>query len=512
MRTSLAIILTLAAPAMADEIGYEELVARLGSAVPTGAGVQVVQVEANESAGLSYRPNPAEADFAGKSFNLFSGASADSGHATFVGRNLYGSLGMAKGITQINCFDANGWINAYLRFGAGSSGLPLAPTNGSRLFNCSWIGSTTPSQSNEILRRADYAMNRDNTLVIAGMNNGASQAVPELMSCTYNGIAVGLTSGNHSAGSPPSGIDGAGRQKPELVAPGEFTSFSTPIVSASAALLYQFANELPFSLNTNRRTGVAIKAALFAGASHGSTWSNGTPTSGANRGLAPNPIDPILGFGTVNIDRAHRVLSADEVTGQSTLAAAVTAPPVGSIGWDYEVVASTTYERHYPLNITSTSDLSVALTWNRAPTSTSLASGGGATPVYNLDLRLRRVESGQAVDMTGNAGSAWFVGGNVVSAVTTGNIEHLWIQDLVPGRYVISINRATLGAPSSGSVISWIVDPGTTVPGDLNGDGVVDGADLGILLSNWGGSGLGDLNGSGLIDGADLGSLLSAWS
>jgi hypothetical protein len=164
------------------------------------------------------------------------------------------------------------------------------------------------------------------------------------------------------------------------------------------------------------------------------------------------------------------------------------------------------------LNITSTSDLSVALTWNRAPTSTSLASGGGATPVYNLDLRLRRVESGQAVDMTGNAGSAWFVGGNVVSAVTTGNIEHLWIQDLVPGRYVISINRATLGAPSSGSVISWIVDPGTTVPGDLNGDGVVDGADLGILLSNWGGSGLGDLNGSGLIDGADLGSLLSAWS
>ena len=49
MRTSLAIILTMAAPAFADEIGYEELVARLGSAVPTGAGVPIVQVEANES-------------------------------------------------------------------------------------------------------------------------------------------------------------------------------------------------------------------------------------------------------------------------------------------------------------------------------------------------------------------------------------------------------------------------------------------------------------------------------
>ncbi|MDI9410494.1 MAG: hypothetical protein QM519_03050, partial [Bacteroidia bacterium] len=134
MRTSLAIILTMAAPAFADEIGYEELVARLGSAVPTGAGVPIVQVEANESAGLSYRPNPAETDFAGKAFNLFSGASSNSGHATFVGRNLYGSLGIAKGITQINCFDANGWINTYLRFGAGSSGLARC------LGWCRWSG------------------------------------------------------------------------------------------------------------------------------------------------------------------------------------------------------------------------------------------------------------------------------------------------------------------------------------------------------------------------------------
>jgi len=47
---------------------------------------------------------------------------------------------------------------------------------------------------------------------------------------------------------------------------------------------------------------------------------------------------------------------------------------------------------------------------------------------------------------------------------------------------------------------------------DLNGDGVVDGADLGILLANWGGTGLGDLNGDGIVDGADLGLLLAAWS
>jgi predicted outer membrane repeat protein len=47
---------------------------------------------------------------------------------------------------------------------------------------------------------------------------------------------------------------------------------------------------------------------------------------------------------------------------------------------------------------------------------------------------------------------------------------------------------------------------------DLTGDGAVDGGDLGILLSNWGGAGLGDLNQDGQIDGLDLGLLLAAWT
>lgn len=53
-----------------------------------------------------------------------------------------------------------------------------------------------------------------------------------------------------------------------------------------------------------------------------------------------------------------------------------------------------------------------------------------------------------------------------------------------------------------------------TIPGDLNGDGVVDGADLGILLSSWGPCEhcAADLNGDGVVDGADLGVLLSAWT
>ncbi|HMN96444.1 MAG TPA: hypothetical protein PKC43_09045 [Phycisphaerales bacterium] len=47
--------------------------------------------------------------------------------------------------------------------------------------------------------------------------------------------------------------------------------------------------------------------------------------------------------------------------------------------------------------------------------------------------------------------------------------------------------------------------------GDLDDNGVVDGADLGRLLALWGGPGVGDLNGDGVVDGADLGILLGAW-
>ena len=50
-----------------------------------------------------------------------------------------------------------------------------------------------------------------------------------------------------------------------------------------------------------------------------------------------------------------------------------------------------------------------------------------------------------------------------------------------------------------------------TCAADLNGSGVVDGLDLGILLAQWGTGGAADLNGSGSVDGIDLGILLAQW-
>ncbi len=59
-----------------------------------------------------------------------------------------------------------------------------------------------------------------------------------------------------------------------------------------------------------------------------------------------------------------------------------------------------------------------------------------------------------------------------------------------------------------------IPDECEPVPGDLNGDGIVDGADLGIMLGAWGEcDGCDeDLNGDGTVDGGDLGVLLGNWT
>ena len=55
-------------------------------------------------------------------------------------------------------------------------------------------------------------------------------------------------------------------------------------------------------------------------------------------------------------------------------------------------------------------------------------------------------------------------------------------------------------------------DAGCEIPGDLDGDCEVDGADLGVMLATWGSSDpTADLTGDGMVGGGDLGILLANW-
>ncbi|MFO0873853.1 MAG: hypothetical protein U0575_07760 [Phycisphaerales bacterium] len=72
----------------------------------------------------------------------------------------------------------------------------------------------------------------------------------------------------------------------------------------------------------------------------------------------------------------------------------------------------------------------------------------------------------------------------------------------VSGRAALALLAAAIAAPTFGA----------TCEGDLNGDGIVDGADLAIMFANFGLAGSSaDVNGDGIVDGGDLGKMLSNW-
>lgn len=493
----------IAAPARADEVGLQELVARLGSAAPTGAGVPVGQVEANTEGGLTfYGPDQSRAEFAGKTFTPMSGTMAASWHATTVGTSLYGSgTSIASGITSIFNYEANNWINSFLRLNQSST--PNTPPSGVRIMNHSWIGSAGSAVDNQALRRLDFQANRDGTLHATGLNNNAGSTLLPLLSCSYNGIAVGRTDGAHSYGLTPTGTDGPGRMKPDIVAPGSATSWATPVVAAAAALMQQVAGEPPLSSNPSARDPTVIKAALMAGAIHSETWSNAPIASGDARGEAVRPLDPIFGAGVVNVDRSHRILTGGEQDGSLELPTEATLAPAG---WDLVQIGPGN-DVHWRLRLYETApELSVIATWRRLP-STNFTI---APSVPTIRLRLFRVEGSALVPLTGEDGAAYYASGNVASTSAPDNVQHIHVRGLVAGEYVIQASRLGSSGTAAPTGVAWF-RPAPAA--DSNWDGVVDGLDLAVVLSAWGTDlPAADLNDDGTVDGLDLAVILANWS
>jgi hypothetical protein len=118
----------------------------------------------------------------------------------------------------------------------------------------------------------------------------------------------------------------------------------------------------------------------------------------------------------------------------------------------------------------------------------------GAFTLADYDLSWRTIDNG---------------GGTSTSASYTlsGTIGQHDAGVMTGGDYVLA------GGFWAGGTVS---EPECPIPADLNCDGVVDGADLLILLSAWGQCAdpsdcPADLNNDGDVDGADLLILLSSW-
>ncbi len=417
--------------------------------MPTGSGISISQVEAREDkdgAGpllaAEYRPDSAV--FSDKNFIFGSvGATASSNHATTVGRFFYGpsSLAPSIGVTpsRITSYEVNGFLGGDFLNTSNTSLLPKVEVND--IQNHSWIGDLgTTAQSINILRRMDYAIQRDDFIATFGLNNASTTSVPSLMAGAYNGIVVGRSDGEHSRGGIT--VDGGFRTRPDIVVPTTATSWAAPTVGGAAALLLETSRNSPGLSDASK--SVVIKSLLMTGATRNESdfttaWTNTTS----------QPLDVVYGAGELNVLHSHDILVAGQ---QDATGAAI----VSNTGWDLGS-SNATIPQLYFFDLDtpdSTFEIAASLVWNRDVTADDTQVGSGVNYVFtpnlaNLNLRLFSA-TGLILDSELAA-----------SLSANDNVELIVANGLAPGRYAWQVSSDTSAVQYG---FSWGVEGFTAVP------------------------------------------------
>jgi hypothetical protein len=381
-----------------DDIGYTALQNELGASLPTGAGVKVTQVE-----GSYGKPDPSNGEFAGKTFTDKS-PDQITGHATTVGTVFYGnSSSIAPGITSIDCYDAGYWTGtSFLLYGTYT---PLISS--SRVANHSYVGGMDPASTVQVLARLDWVIDRDDYINVVGMNNGGAGNNVPLLGSSFNAIAVGLSNGGAAYGSyplattPSTPYASGSRTRPDLVAPSDYTSFATPMVSAAAALLVQVGHNGGTTLSTdpvvksttnrngdtiyNAERSEVVKAALMAGASRISPNFNQSYVVNTANGL-----NNIYGAGQLNIYNSYHVIAGGEQNSREDYLAG--GGEIKGVGFDYDPAFGGANGSNktgtYIFKTLSTGDLSASLVWNLKVAGATGQGFDTSATLYHLGLYL----------------------------------------------------------------------------------------------------------------------------
>ena len=390
--------------------GYTRLQNELGAAnLADASAFSVSQVEAPETKdGVNFAPNAANSQFTGKTFTLSPTDGTVSVHATGVGQQFYGlTSSFTPGPTDIRTYSTNGWLS-YLGNG---------PYDGTAASNHSWIGSYKTDENTQeeadatadtLYRLLDLRIQQQNTFVAAGMFNGSTNDMPQLLGQGYNLISVGRTDGNHTAGFTT--VAGTGRIKPDIVAPGINTSNATPMVASAGLFLRATAAD---DSNLAAATDVrALKALLLATASKYKfpDWAQ----------TSTRPLDLRFGAGELNLYNAHRVLTA----GPQADSTNTTRP---ARGWHAGATTNSPSGRRYFFEIPAGNTaprFSAALSWHRSINTSTLAA-----TLPNLTLRLYQATNYTLGDLVAE------------SASLVDNLEHLYQPALPPGRYALVVTR-----------------------------------------------------------------------
>lgn len=404
-----------------EDIGLTRLAAELGPAVPTGAGIPLLQSEANNiSSPPNYLPQTGGPDpfggigaFAGKTFHPASGAGTELGHASSVASYFYGTyIGVATGAVEIHNYTAIDFINR-LTVGTAPETLP------GRVQNHSWAGSLgSTSIDTDAIRAFDFMIHRDARIATIGISGGN---LSPLLGDTYHGITAGVRSGNHSISGTLT--DGAGRMKPDLVVNLDATSYAAPVLGGAATCLLQGAIA---SGNANAEKPQTIKAILLAGASKQNLpqWQ---------RDSTAEPYDDVFGAGELNLANSWHILQSSEQTFS-------TSSEVASRGWDFATSTNNATGRRYFFTVPAgkvAETFSAALTWHRSLTN---IVGNYISSLTNLTLKLY-------------AASGLTAGALISSSTSTvDNVEHLHLYNLPPGQYLLEV---TATANNRDYALAW---------------------------------------------------------
>ncbi len=455
---------------------------------PTGAGVKVTQVEASQGMATQYFVNLPLIDFTGKSITDMTGGGTVSSHATNVAQNFYGNFGVAPGVTNVKVYNADDWLGAgFLR--TRTSQAPKVETQ--KVQNHSWVANFTDGLGNpdttyaiDVLRRLDYVVTRDQVVSVVGVNNGTGSTLPQILANSYNSIAVGLSNGNSSSGG--STLEGLGRSKPDLVAPGaEFfpsVSQATSWVSGAAAQLIEAGTS-----NANSQRPEVVKALLMAGAVKTPfDLDNSTPSTLDNWShTVSQPLDTRFGAGQLHIDNSLAILAAGE-QGPSSIT------EVGVTGWNHDTIATWGAQTYY----FTVPDGKVAYTyslvaaWNRqinyTPGILSLPATFTPQTLANVGLRLYDTSDFSLVDS---------------SLSIIDNVQHIYQRALQAGQYALVVNSSL----ATDYALAW--QSNLVTVGDGNGDGAVDGLDYILWADHFGQTGRyyweGDYDQNGVVNGLD---------
>lgn len=412
--------------------GIDAMAARLKDDMPTGRGIVFGHVESGGKRAhhRQYKPRTEAAHYGGVTFIPRSGDSKVSGHAEATARIIYGPKGLAPGVSQVKLYQTTDWLIDIL---IPSTVLPADP-DGCDVFTHSWIGGNSPG-ARHLLRRLDHMIDEHDTIVIVGVNNGGNSEVPTLLATAYNVITVGSSEKRSSTGYTPLKEEVIGRCKPDIVGSMQLTSFNTPVVAAvvgrlleQASWQIETASKYDDGGTSERmqyaRRAEVIKAVLLAGADKRVGFE---PEKG-------KPLDAHHGAGSVRFDTSYRMLTGGPLPPTSTQGKK-SVPHRTMNSWDFnelrsgEVVA-------YELQINQpVKELCVSLVWHRHILGKTVKHPDTGREIWvdaptlaNFNLALTRADGEDA--------------GIIAKSVSMiDNVEHIYLNDLQPGRYTINVSR-----------------------------------------------------------------------